>query len=138
MIPASVERWRSTVAQYPLGTLTVNEVLAIIWSESYGKPDAVNPSDPSYGLMQVTMPIAEAYGGQAEYTPIDLMDPDINLSIGIAFLRYLKQRYSSQFANWVIAYNAGEGNLRKGMVDQNYLDAFNAHLKELNASDSIS
>lgn len=133
MIPASVERWRSTVSQYPLDPLTVNEVLAIIWSESSGKPDAVNPSDPSWGLMQVTMPIAYAYGAHGQYTPTDLLDPDINLSIGIAFLRYLKQRYSSQFANWVIAYNAGEGALLRGIQDENYYAAFESHLKELNA-----
>ena len=70
---------------------------------------------------------------------IHLMDPETNIRIGAAFLRYLKVQYFANYGNgYVAAYNEGEGNLLKGIPDQDYVNAFNAHLNELDAQTSDS
>jgi soluble lytic murein transglycosylase-like protein len=136
MIPASVLKWRDLANKYagihPI--LTPNEVLSIIWEESTGDPNAVNPGDPSWGLMQTTMLIAKYYGGITEH--LRLFDPDLNVSIGSAFLADLKTKYQSTFPNWVTGYNQGEKNLLAGSKDQAYWDAFNSHLQELNQEET--
>lgn len=128
-VPAKVEQWRQLAQQEALAPLTTNEILAIIWSESTGDPHAENPSDPSFGLMQITLGIAKAFGGVSLAS--DLYDPTTNVRIGAAFLRYLKLRYAEEYPGWVAAYNEGEGNLRKGLVDERYVAAFRDHLQEL-------
>jgi len=79
MIPTSVLQWKSTAEKYAAihPVLKPNEILAIIWSESSGNPKAINPADPSYGLMQVTIAIGRKFSMRVT-TPADLMDPDTN------------------------------------------------------------
>lgn len=133
MIPVSVLQWKTLAQQaanvHPV--LSPNEILSIIWSESSGLPGAVNPSDPSYGLMQITMPIAKAFGGVTDKQ--QLFNPQLNISIGSAFLAHLKETYQEHFpTTWVAGYNEGEGNLTKGRPDPSYVAAFQSHLQELN------
>jgi membrane-bound lytic murein transglycosylase MltF len=138
-IPASVLQWQSLCEKYAGEhlILTWQEIAAIIYTESSGNPKAVNPADPSYGLMQITMPIGRKYS--AAQTPTDLMDPDTNVEAGSGFLAYLKTRYAitnpltDPNCAWVAAYNEGEPNLWSKRPDPNYIAAFVSHLNDLNS-----
>ncbi len=139
MIPASVLQWTDLANKYAAirSPLTANEILAIIWSESSGLPGAVNPSDPSYGLMQITLPIAKFYGGIT--VAQQLFDPDRNVSIGSAFLAHLKGTYAEHFpTTWVAGYNEGEGNLTRGRPDPSYVAAFDSHMQELEQQGDVT
>ena len=126
-----VLRWKVLCQKYasihPI--LKWQEIAAIIWNESTGNPNDQNPSDPSWGLMGVTMLIARAFGHVTESE--QLFDPDTNIKCGSGFLAHLKTAYSAKFPNWMTGYNSGEGNLIKGFKDQGYWDAFNLHLLKL-------
>lgn len=103
------------------------EIKAVIAIESSGNPNSQNPSDPSYGLMGVTMPIGSQYGAAA--TPQDLLDPQTNISAGSGFLDYLKGRYAAQYplgqgAGWIQMYNLGETKFLKGERDSSYESKF--------------
>lgn len=137
-VPPNVLRWGPLAQKYAQinAALEPEEILAIVWSESTGNPAAVNPDDPSWGLMQVTSNIARAFGG---FTT-DLgwqTDPEKNMKAGAAFLAYLKTNYETDFPltnpsnAWVNAYNQGEGNLRAGRDDISYATAFISHLASL-------
>ena len=80
--------------------------------------------------MQITLPIAKFYGGVTDY--VNLFNPQINISIGSAFLAHLKETYAEHFpTTWVAAYNEGEGNLTRGRPDPSYVAAFDSHMQEL-------
>lgn len=134
MVPVSVLQWKG-LAQLNADVhppLTVNEILSVVWSESTGNPNAINPSDPSYGLMQLTMPIAKAFSGVPITDPKQLLEPTLNMGIGCAFLAHLKETYSEHFpTTWIAGYNEGEGNLTRGVADQPYVAAFDSHMEEL-------
>ena len=137
-VPASVERWRAAAlaASKAHPALQANEILAIVWSESWGNPAAYNKHDPSWGLMGVSWLIAHAYGGFPAADDTWHEDGAKNLRCGTAYLADLKGKYEAAHPNgaWVAAYNAGETKFRAGFADQAYVDAFNAHLAALNAS----
>jgi len=132
-VPSAVLQWTSLAQQYAnyYSILDPEEILAIIWQESSGKADAVNPNDPSYGLMQVTALVAHAYGGYDSADTSWHTYPEKNIKAGAGFLAYLKNKYSSDYPNWVAAYNEGETNLLRGGLDQGYVDRFNANLAAL-------
>jgi soluble lytic murein transglycosylase-like protein len=138
VIPATVIQWRQLAKKFALihDVLSAEEILAVIWSESSGNQKAINPADPSYGLMQVTMPIAMKFSHRV-HTPVDLYDPDINVEAGSGFLAYLKTRYAQTNpltdpdTAWIAAYNEGEPNLWKKTPDPKYIAAFVSHLAEL-------
>jgi len=100
-------------------------IYGVIMAESSGNPSAVNPSDPSAGLMQVTPLIGRAYGG---LTGSDqdvlqrLMDPAVNVRAGTAFLRHLQLRYDPYLPReeWVQAYNLGETKFDRGVRNPEY------------------
>jgi len=132
MVPQSVVQWAALAKKYAAlrPPLTANEILSVIWSESTGNPNAVNPKDPSYGLMQITMPIAKFYGGITASQ--QLFDPERNISIGSGFLAHLKETYAEKFpTTWIAGYNEGEGNLTRGVADPSYVAAFDSHMEEL-------
>jgi soluble lytic murein transglycosylase len=66
------------------------------------------------GLMQL-MPATADYiarkSGGTEFVQGDLADPQINISYGSWYLRYLLQRYHGNVALALAAYNAGEGKV---------------------------
>lgn len=136
-VPDKVLQWNTTAAyfakQHPI--LTANEILAVIWNESSGEPKACNSSDPSYGLMGVSMPIGRKFAN-AE-TPTDLYDPDTNIEAGSGFLAYLKTRYGTSNPitdpklAWIAAYNEGEPNFWSKWPDPAYIAAFVSHLNSL-------
>jgi soluble lytic murein transglycosylase len=73
------------------------------------------------GLMQL-MPSTDDYiarkSGGTQFVQGDLADPQINISYGSWYLRYLLERYHGNVALALAAYNAGEGK-----VDQWWRDA---------------
>lgn len=132
-VPDNVSQWTDLANKYAqtYSILDPEEILSIIWTESTGNPKASNPGDPSWGLMGVTAPIAEAYG---QFSSDDISwheDADKNVKAGAGFLADLKNKYSGDHPGWVAAYNEGETNLLKGYKDQAYVDTFNKHLATL-------
>jgi len=74
-------------------------IKAIISQESNWDPNAVNPNDPSYGLMQLNF----NYFKMPDGSPI--INPEANIRTGTQLLRDLK-RFGS-LENIISAYNAG-------------------------------
>ena len=66
------------------------------------------------GLMQL-MPATADYiarkSGGTRFVQGDLADPQINISYGAWYLRYLLERYNGNVALALAAYNAGEGKV---------------------------
>ena len=89
--------------------------------ESAWNPDATNPADPSYGLMQVTPLIARAYGGWDGNNVQDIKRLDINVRAGATFLKHLLSRYG-QLELAIQAYNLGEPKVDKGLRVPDYLN----------------
>ena len=83
-------------------------VFAIIKHESNWNPSAVNPSDPSYGLMQLN----------AHYFGV-VTDPSENLRVGCQLLGDLMSRYDMNTA--IQMYNCGEQGYLNGVRVPAYL-----------------
>jgi soluble lytic murein transglycosylase-like protein len=97
-------------------------IKAVIYIESRGVPSAVNPSDPSYGIMQMTLPTAGFYA-KANLVPKDLTEhPGFAILLGARYLADLQKKYSArfQFAEWVQAYNVGETKFNRGIRNPGY------------------
>ncbi len=85
-------------------------VAAVIREESRFQYDAVSPAG-AVGLMQLMEQTAlRMYGeaGVSRPTPEGLKQPRVNISIGVAYLGQLLQRYDGDFLKSLAAYNAGE------------------------------
>lgn len=76
---------------------------AIIAHESEWNPNAVNPADPSYGLMQI---LHGPGGPYPSVTVQQLRDPVTNIELGMDFLLYQLGRYPL-LEDAIAAYNAG-------------------------------
>jgi soluble lytic murein transglycosylase len=66
------------------------------------------------GLMQLTPATAkfvEHLSGGSTFTVADLSTPQVNISYGTFYLRYLLNRYGGNQALALAAYNGGEGNV---------------------------
>lgn len=99
-------------------------VKAIAKVESNFNPAAKNPSDPSYGLMQITPALAYDYGGLVRdyQTPSDLeiemiMDINNNLSVACWFLNHLSKY---DFQQQIMSYNVGERGYKDGRRNVSY------------------
>ena len=72
------------------------------------------------GLMQITPDtaryIAEHSGG-TQFELADLSTPQINISYGTWYLRYLMNKYDSNVVLVLAAYNAGGGNVDKWLEE---------------------
>jgi soluble lytic murein transglycosylase-like protein len=83
---------------------------AVILTESSGDPNAfrsTSPRDTSYGLMQLTLPTAQALGFIGD--PTLLFDPDTNIRLGTKLLGQLRSRYGDDASAVYSAYNSGNG-----------------------------
>jgi soluble lytic murein transglycosylase len=84
----------------------------VIFAESKFR-DQTSPAGAK-GLMQLTPAtaryIAHLSGGTA-FRLGDLSTPQVNISYGAFYLRYLLNRYSQNIALALAAYNGGEGNV---------------------------
>jgi soluble lytic murein transglycosylase len=93
-------------------------IAAVIYAES--KFDPRPSSAGAEGLMQL-MPqtaefLARRSGGTA-FTPGDLATPQVNISYGAYYLRYLLDHYGGQEMLAVAAYNAGMTNVDRWVAD---------------------
>ena len=87
-------------------------VLAVIDVESSGRSRAVSPVG-ALGLMQIMPPTGEelaARHGIAWRGPNTLLDPVVNVKLGIAYLSRLTDRYQS-LTTALTAYNWGPGRI---------------------------
>ena len=109
-------------------------VKAVAKVESGFNPMAKNPSDPSYGLMQITPGLAYDYGLITNYiSPSELeiemiYNIDNNLSIACWFMQRLHSRY--EFDQAVQSYNVGEGGYINGVRNYDYLNKVERYYNE--------
>jgi soluble lytic murein transglycosylase len=89
-------------------------IAAVIYAESHFRDQTSHAG--ARGLMQITpataREIASRSGGTA-FTEADLATPQINISYGAWYLRWLLRRYGDNAMLAVAAYNAGTGNVDK-------------------------
>lgn len=80
--------------------------LAIVRNESGFDPAAVSPKNAK-GLMQLIPETAE------RFKVADAFDPEQNVRGGLAYLRWLLDRFDDDIALTAAAYNAGEGAVQR-------------------------
>lgn len=87
-------------------------IAAVIYSESKFRPRKSRAG--AVGLMQL-LPATAKYiarkSGGTKFELDDLAEPQINISYGSWYLRYLTQRYDADRVLVLAAYNAGESNV---------------------------
>lgn len=102
-----------------------NLIHAHIQVESSGDPNAINPSDPSYGLMGITPILAKTYGYISDWRNVTASDietiknPVNNIAIGTRFLSELHSKYPFDIATQM--YNCGEQGYKNGIRVPEYL-----------------
>ncbi len=102
-------------------------IAAIIYEESRFRDQTSHAG--ARGLMQITPEtarfIARDSGGTL-FTQADLATPQINISYGSYYLRYLLRRYDGDVTLAVAAYNAGETNVNRWLADAGGAGEFDA------------
>ncbi|MGB5539640.1 MAG: lytic transglycosylase domain-containing protein, partial [Gammaproteobacteria bacterium] len=96
---ATIEAWINVLA--PSYGLDANLLLAVVEVESSFNPRARSPKN-ARGLMQL-MPATAS-----RFEVDDIWDPIENLRGGMAYLRWLMDRYEGDLDLSLAAYNAGE------------------------------
>jgi soluble lytic murein transglycosylase-like protein len=92
-------------------------VTAVVKAESMFKSRAIS-NRGARGLMQLmpkTGDYVSALADRSKRQKIDLHDPTTNLRLGIAYLKYLDQRFAGDKHQTLIAYNWGPTNLSKAL-----------------------
>ena len=87
-------------------------IAAVIYAESRFRNQESDAG--ALGLMQITPQTAhdiERLSGGTTFVTSDLSDPQINISYGSYYLRYLLDRYRRNEVAALAAYNAGTGNV---------------------------
>jgi soluble lytic murein transglycosylase len=77
------------------------------------------------GLMQITPATADYIAhksGGTKFEQGDLATPQINISYGSWYLRYLLDRYDGNVVLALCAYNGGEGNVDKWLQEAHVAD----------------
>ncbi len=101
-----------------------NLVYAVILAESMFKKDSVSRAN-AIGLMQIvplTGRFVASLAGLKDFSPEMLMDPDINLGLGIKYLSMLKTQYSGNLVLMLAHYNAGPTNLNSWLKSNEIQD----------------
>jgi soluble lytic murein transglycosylase len=89
-------------------------IAAVIYAESRFRDQESHAG--ALGLMQITPETAdviEHLSGGKTFVTSDLANPQINISYGSYYLRYLLDRYNGNEVAALAAYNAGTGNVDK-------------------------
>jgi soluble lytic murein transglycosylase len=92
--------------------LDASMIAAVIYAESRFRD--VESQAGALGLMQITPQTAhliERLSGGTTFVTSDLGDPELNISYGSYYLRYLLDRYDGSEVAALAAYNAGSGNV---------------------------
>jgi soluble lytic murein transglycosylase len=93
-------------------------IAGVIYAESHFR-DGQTSAAGAEGLMQLTprtaRDIARKSGGTA-FNVDDLGTPQVNISYGAYYLRYLLDRYGGNETFALAAYNGGEGNVDRWIV----------------------
>lgn len=87
-------------------------IAAVIYEESRFRDQTSHAG--ARGLMQITPDTADFIAhrsGGVRFKQEDLADPQINISYGTYYLRYLVDHYDGDEMLAVAAYNAGQGNV---------------------------
>jgi len=87
-------------------------IAAVIYAESRFRDQESHAG--ALGLMQITPQTAhviERLSGGTTFVTSDLSNPQINISYGSYYLRYLLDRYHGNEIAALAAYNAGTGNV---------------------------
>lgn len=101
-------------------------IRAIIQVESNFNPKAKNPSDPSYGLMQITPGLASDFGlitdpSSPSRSEINQLYKEANnLDVGCWYISKLLSRHP--FDNAIQMYNVGETGYKRGVRNKPYLE----------------
>jgi soluble lytic murein transglycosylase len=102
-------------------------IAAVIYEESKFRDQTSHAG--ARGLMQITPQtanfIARRSGG-SRFTQRDLATPQINISYGAYYLRYLMHRYGGSTELAVAAYNAGQTNVDRWVQRAGGPDAFDS------------
>jgi soluble lytic murein transglycosylase len=104
-----VERWASAYNVDPL------LASAMLEAESSGRPEAVSSSG-ALGLMQLMLPTAEEVAkelGLGSPSRDDVLDPDLNVRLGVYYLSKLRQRFDDERELVIAAYHAGPTRVDK-------------------------
>ncbi len=122
------EQSRLLVAYYPMGypgevarhigqsDMSPMLVYAVIREESNFRSEVESPAG-AVGLMQL-MPSTAKYIAKitrTKYKRERLVDPDINVKLGVAYLKRLLRRYKGNLYYTLAAYNGGATNVKRWM-----------------------
>jgi soluble lytic murein transglycosylase len=102
-------------------------VAAVIYEESRFRDQTSHAG--ARGLMQITPDTARFIArdsGGTEFEQADLATPQVNISYGAYFLRYLLRRYDGNETLAIAAYNAGETNVNRWVEAAGGRDGFDA------------
>lgn len=88
----------------PRFDVDIRVALAIALAESNLNPNALSPKN-AQGVMQLIPATAERFGVKNAF------DAESNIRGGLAYLKWLKNRFKGDWGLVAAAYNAGEGNV---------------------------
>jgi soluble lytic murein transglycosylase len=100
-------------------------VAAVIYEESRFRDQTSHAG--ARGLMQITPETARFIArdsGGTEFVEEDLATPQVNISYGAYYLRYLLRRYDGDERLAVAAYNAGETNVNRWVERAGGIEGF--------------
>jgi len=118
------DRWDDIINyESARNNLDAGVVKRLVWVESKNDPGAVSHRGAK-GLMQI-MPDTGLWMAERMELSISveaLFDPQTNIKIGTAYLAYLKSRFNGDIRLALIAYNAGEGTLRRWLSNPELME----------------
>lgn len=90
-------------------------VKAVIKQESGGNPNAVSPKG-AVGLLQIMKPTFDEWAGKLGIDKPNIKDPEQNVQVGSAYLKWLMSKFSGDLPLALASYNAGIGRVLKALT----------------------
>ena len=94
-LPEGAEQWRSLVEAYWPAEI-VDDALSVLWCESRGDPDAVNPASGASGLFQFLPSTWGSASVSAGWAGADVFDPEANIAVAA----WLYAAYDEPWQQW--------------------------------------